>query len=124
MKSNKYMVLSVLALSICTVPTLVTTLMQFPIWVETSAKATISGIGLLLLIVSAIPILKAVAKYLSSPAIPIVWGILLLLVYLIKSIIDQVFIITAVGTVSNCIGYLVFKVRDRICVADRRRLDD
>ena len=93
---------------------LIATLTQFPVWIEHSAEATVSGIVLLLAFFSCIPFLKHIKAYMKSPSIPIVWLILFVLLTLLNSIIDQMIVVCFVGVISNCIGTLVYKIGEKI----------
>ena len=114
MKDNgKRFMLTVLGMMLCIVPPFVTTLCQFPQWVATSSKCTVSGLFLVLVFICIVPIFKAIKKHFDSPAIPVVWFVVALFAYALKAIIDQVFLISVIGTLSSCIGVIVFKYRDK-----------
>ena len=105
---------TIIGLIFCIIPPIVATLHYFPLWIETSTEATISGIGLLLLLISVIPIFKILKKYIKSPAIPFVWFILWIVTDVISNIIFQVENILLIGMISNLIGWIIFKIRDRV----------
>lgn len=111
--NNRYIGLTVLALAMCIAPPLVTTLYQFPIWIETSAKCTVSGLGVLLMVISIVPIFKAARKFIKSPSIPFVWAVIAGAAFMIRAVVDQVCIIAVVGTISSCVGWVLFKIRDK-----------
>ena len=108
----KYIILNAIALSISIVPPVVTTLMQFPIWIESSAEATLSGTVCLIVFVCCIPFYKQIINYMKSPSVPVVWILIAAAMYIFKEIADQLFIVACVGAVSNLIGMLFFKWRD------------
>lgn len=98
------------------VPLLVTC-SQFPIWVERSSEATVSGLFLLFAIISCVPFIRRIKEFLKAPSAPVVWGILFLFVYAMRSIIDEVFIVTFFGMASNFLGALIHKLG---CIVEKR----
>lgn len=106
--------LKALALTIDVSAPLIATLTQFPIWVKTSAEATVSGVFMLLAFLSCIPFLKHIKRFLQSPSIPIVWLIIFIMLTMLNNIIDQMIVVTFVGMISNAIGMCIYKLGDRI----------
>lgn len=88
----------------------IATLTQFPLWVERSAGATVSGLALLFVILSIIPLFKYFKRFLQSPSAPIMWGIVLMVLLSLQSILSEMIVISFVGVVSNCIGWGLFKI--------------
>lgn len=82
---------------------------QFPIWVQKSAEATVSGLFLILALICSIPLLKHIKAFIRSPSIPIVWCILFVVFLVMKSIIDEMLIVCFVGVISNAMGAFVYK---------------
>jgi hypothetical protein len=111
--NGKRFLLTAVGMALCVIPPFVTTLCQFPMWVSTSAKCTVSGLFLVLAFICIIPVFKALKKHFDSPAIPVVWLVVAVFAYAVKAIIDQVFLIAAIGAVSSCVGVVVFKLRDK-----------
>lgn len=110
----KSRIIKALALAIDISAPLIATLSQFPVWVDKSAEATVSGIVLLLAFFSCIPFLKHIKGYMKSPSIPIVWLVLFVLLTLLNSIIDQMIVVCFVGVISNSIGTLVYKIGEKV----------
>jgi hypothetical protein len=111
--NKKYIGMSVLAYGISVVPPLVATLCQFPLWIDTSAQCTLSGLTILLLFLCIAPLIKAAKLYLKSPSIPLVWSAVAVMAFVARSIIEQVCFISVVGVVSSVIGWCLFKYRDK-----------
>ena len=111
--NKKYIGMSVLAYGVSVVPPLIATLSQFPIWINTSAHCTLSGLTILLLFLCIVPLIKAAKLYLKSPSIPLAWGIVAVIAFVARSIIEQVCFISVIGVVSSVIGWYLFKYRDR-----------
>jgi phosphatidylserine synthase len=89
---------------------LIAILTQFPVWVEKSSEATVSGLFLLLAVVSCIPFWKQLKEYFKSPSIWVVWIILLVVFICLRNIIDQMVIVCFFGTIANVIGAGVYKL--------------
>lgn len=106
--------LKVTALTIDVSAPLIATLTQFPIWIEKSAEATVSGVFLLLAFLSCIPFLKHIKRFLKSPSIPIVWLVLFIMLTMLNNIINQMIVVAFIGVISNTIGTCIYKWGDKI----------
>ena len=93
---------------------LIATISQFPIWIEKSASATVSGVFILLAFFSCIPLMKHIKNFMKSPSIPIVWLIVFIMLYALNSIIDQMIVVAFVGVISKTIGTFIYKIGDTI----------
>lgn len=93
---------------------LIATICQFPIWVQKSSSATISGVFLVFAFLSCIPFLKQIKAWLKSPSVPILWCVFLVLFTLLRNIIDQMWIICLIGVISNCAGSILYKIGNTI----------
>ena len=114
MKNNtKYIILSCVAFAVSVLPPLIATVMQFPIWIEQSSEATVSGIAVLLIFFSCLPFYKAIINYFKTPSAPVVWICICALMYVMKSIAEQMFIVSCVGAISNLIGMVCFRWRTK-----------
>lgn len=111
MLRGKYAALTVLGLLMCIVPPLVATALQFPIWIEHSAEATVSGSVVFCAILCFVPLYKKILAMLKSPSAPIMWTVFAVVMYVMKSIADEMFIVSVVGAISNVIGWGLFKLR-------------
>ena len=89
---------------------LIATLTQFPLWVDRSAGSTVSGLFVLFAILSAIPLLRYFREKIKTPSAPLVWGVGFALLTAINTIISEMIIITLVGLIANCIGWVLFKI--------------
>lgn len=113
MNKRKYNGLTVLGALLCIAPPAVVTLYYFPIWVEKSSSATVSGLSLILILISIIPLFRIVKEHISSPSAPVVWILVCLFCFAFKSIIDQILVISFVGAVSSIAGMFIFWARDK-----------
>ena len=99
-----------LALIFDILPPFIATIAQFPVWVETSAEATVSGLFIVLAFLSCIPLLKHIKAFIKSPSIPIVWLIIFIVLSALNNIIDQMIVVCFVGLISNTIGAVIYKI--------------
>lgn len=93
---------------------LIATATQFPIWVEKSSAATMSGLFLIFAMLSAIPFMKQIKTYFKSPSAWSMWCIIFVLATLVRNIIDQAVVICFVGLVANLAGAGLHKLGEKI----------
>lgn len=110
---TKGRVLKISALTIDILPPLVATLTQFPIWIETSAEATVSGVAMLLVFFSCIPALKYIKAFIKSPSVPIVWLVVFVMLTMLNNIIDQMIVVAFIGVISNTLGTILYKIGEK-----------
>jgi L-lactate permease len=101
-----------------TVP-LVATLTQFPVWIQASSEATVSGLFLFFALLSCIPFLKQIKEYFKSPSAWVIWLIMFVAFATLQSIIQQMIIIAFAGLVANLLGMVIYKVGERLEKADK-----
>ncbi len=89
---------------------LAATFVQFPIWVERSSEATMSGLFLVLALVSALPFLKQIKAYFKSPSVWVIWIVLFALFVCLKNIIDEMIVVCFAGMLANIIGCGIYKI--------------
>lgn len=106
----KRRVLKAAALAIDVGAPMAATLTQFPLWIERSAGATVSGLVILFAIMSAVPLMRYYKRILKSPSAPLMWGILFGILSALHVIIEEMLVISFVGLVSNVIGWGLFKL--------------
>ena len=112
--NKKAKLLKLLAICIDVLVPLVVTLSYFPLWVNKSAEATVSGIAIIFALISFIPLIKVIKKRLSSPSVWMIWVFIAIILIAINTIIDQAVVIAVFGAVANCIGAVIYKIADRI----------
>ena len=93
---------------------LVATTTFFPVWVEQSAAATVSGIFVFLALLSAIPLFRVVKEKLKSPSAWTIWLIMFVLFWALESIVSEIKIIAFVGFASNVVGMLMYRHGNRL----------
>ncbi len=89
---------------------LVATLTQFPLWVEQSSEATMSGLFLIFAFFSCLPFIKQIKAYFKSPSVWVVWLILLALLVALRNIINEMVIVCFFGAIANCVGSVIYKI--------------
>lgn len=109
----KYNGLTALGALLCIAPPAVVTLCYFPLWVEKSSSATVSGLSLILILISIIPLFRIIKEHIASPSITLIWIIVGVFCIAFKSIIDQILVISFVGALSSIAGTIVFKARPK-----------
>ena len=87
----------------------VATLTQFPVWVEQSSEATMSGLFLLFAFISCLPFIRQIKQYFKSPSVWSVWTIILVFLICLRNIIDQMVIVCFWGMLANIIGAGIYK---------------
>ena len=63
------------ATALCVGAPLGATIAQFPVWVATSDKATMSGLFLVMAFICCLPFVNQLKAYFKSPAIWVVWTV-------------------------------------------------
>ena len=115
---TKGKVIKAAALTIDVGSPLIATLCLFPVWVDKSSSATVSGIFLVFAFLSCLPFLNQIKAWLKSPSVPVLWCVFLVLFTLLRSIIEQMWFICLVGAISNAIGSILYKIGDTYSEAE------
>lgn len=85
------------------------TLAYFPLFRAAGGRATLSGLVLLLLLFSALPLYRWVRRCLASPSVWQLWLFAFLLFRLLASIADEMVVISFFGLCGNLIGSYFFR---------------
>ena len=112
--TTKGKICKITALTVDVAAPLAATISQFPIWVDKSSAATISGLFLVFAFLSAIPFMKQIKAYLKSPSAWSMWCIILVLFVALRNIIDQMLIVCLVGLIANACGAGLHKAGEYI----------
>jgi len=105
--------LHIIGLMFCVLPPAVCTLCYFPLWKSEGGGTVIAGGCALLLVLSAIPLMRIIREKLKSPASYVLWLLAFLLFLGAARIADEMTVISFVGFVGNLIGALLFKLGGR-----------
>ena len=103
-------ILKAIAVTIDVSVPLVATLTQFPLWVEKSSEATMSGLFLIFAFISCLPFIKQIKAYFRSPSVWVVWVVLLVLFVCLRNIIDEMVVVCFFGAIANVIGAGIYKL--------------
>ena len=90
----------------------ITAMTQFPVWVEKSSEATVSGLFLFFAVLSCIPFINQIKQFMKSPSVPVLWIVLLVAFVAIRNIIDEAIVICFFGAIANIIGAGIYKIGD------------
>lgn len=86
------------------------TVSQFPIWIERSAEATVSGLFVVFAFLSCLPFLRQIKEYLKSPSVAVLWAVAFFLFLSLQSIINEMVFVCFFGMISNTMGAGIYKI--------------
>lgn len=92
----------------------IATLTQFPVWVDKSAEATMSGLFLVFAALSVIPFFKQIKAFIKSPSVWVLWCVLFVFFVALQSIISEMLVVCFWGMVANIIGTVIYKIGDHV----------
>ena len=107
------LILQIIGFSLCILPPTLCTLTYFPLWREAGDGKILSGGVLLLLLLSAYPVIRALKIRLKSPSLPIIWLAIFLGFFILSRIAREVTIIAFYGFVGNLLGAICFNIAKR-----------
>jgi chromate transport protein ChrA len=114
---NKRLIFRLLGYVFCTVPPLLAVLEHFPLWAREGSRPMLSGIALFLLIITAIPLRRSIARlfrrFFASPSAVGIWFFLFLAASWLAGVAATVADIALVGTLSSVIGTVFFRLGRR-----------
>jgi chromate transport protein ChrA len=111
LKENGYFLIGML---FSVVPPIAATAAYFPLWSEQGSEYAISGFTLLLILISALPIIRVIKAMLKSPSAWGIWLLIFILFTLLSSIAEQMRMISLIGFTGGLIGTYFFKKNRRI----------
>ena len=94
-------------------PPAICTLLYFPVFRARGGEAMLSGFAALLLILSAVPLFRAMKRYFTSPAAWMIWLFAFLLFRTLSAIAAEAEVIAFTGFLGNLIGAVLWKIADR-----------
>lgn len=112
-EENKRLALKVIGLIISTLPPTFCVLSYFPIWAMRGAKVMLSGLSLCLILISAIPLFRAIKTAFRSPSAPMIWFTVFIVFFTLSKIADDITVIALVGFISNLLGTFFFRLSKR-----------
>lgn len=112
-RTTKGKILKISAIVLDVGAPLAATISQFPVWVDRSAGATISGLFVLFAFLSAIPFFKQIKTYFKSPSAWVMWCVIFVMLVGLRAIIDEMIVICTIGVLSNIVGAGLYKVGNK-----------
>ena len=88
---------------------LIATMTQFPVWVDKSADATVSGMFLFLATLCCIPFFRQLKEVMKNPANPVFWIIVVGILISLRKIIDEMILVGVVAAIANITGSFIYK---------------
>lgn len=110
MYDKRRLIFGIIGLLISTVPTAICVLSYFPLWQERGEDCVLSGVALILLLLSLIPLIRIIKGKLKTPASYMVWLIIFVLFFSLSKIADEMTVISFVGFTTNLLGSVFFKL--------------
>lgn len=107
------LILRLLGFAFCVLPAAICTLSYFPLWIHSGTGSAVSGLALILLMISAVPLFRYFGKAVGSPSAPLIWFLIFLLFFFLSKIAEQITVIAFVGFIGNLIGSVLFNVAKR-----------
>ena len=92
----------------------VATIIQFPLFINRSAAATVSGLSVLLLLVCVVPFAKHIKIAMRSASIPFVWTFIAVGLFAINSIVEEMIVVAMLGAIANWIGMFIYRAGERL----------
>ena len=105
-------VLHVCGLCLCILPPALATLEQFPIWFS-SGRTALSAIAVLLLLLSAVPLIRLVRTHLRSPSAWMLWLVLWAALAAFRPILAAIESIALIAFPTSLLGALCFRLSRR-----------
>ena len=103
----KYWILFSFGMVLCIVPPVVATAQFFPIWRMSSGKS-ISGMAVILIAISCIPLWKHIKKAFKNPSAWKIWCLIFVFCAVVKDIVADMYVIALIGLLSSLVACFVF----------------
>lgn len=108
--ATKGNIIKVCAVTVDVAAPLAATLTQFPLWVEQSSAATMSGLFLIFAFLSCLPFIKQIKAFFKSPSVWVLWIVLFVLFVVLRNIINEMIVVCFVGMLANIAGAGIYKL--------------
>lgn len=112
-RTKERLLLNTVATVISVVPPVAATLTYFPVWISEGQETAFSGLCVLLLVISTVPLYRLAVQWLKTPSSPLIWLFVLIVFSAAAKIADQVTAIALIGFISNTVGAIIFYVAKR-----------
>lgn len=111
--NKKSLIFRALGVAFSTLPPLFAVLSYFPLWKERGSEVMVSGLCLFMILISVVPLIRAVKSLLKSPSAPFIWFLIFLVFFSLSKIADDITVISFIGFISNLIGAFFFSLARR-----------
>ena len=102
--------LKVLGLFFCITPPAIAIFLYFPAWISRGDGSAVSGLGLILILMTLSPIFKLIKARLKSPSSYTMWFISFALFFLLSKIAREMTVISFMGFIGNLVGAVFFRM--------------
>lgn len=121
----KYELIDILSRLVAAIPPFITTLCFFPLWIDESPGATVSGVAVLAFIVCMIPMWKKIAdlkKFIFSASMPVFWIIVFAVFYFLQHIASSIVIISLAGLAGSlmCIPITMWRNKYKTPITEEK----
>lgn len=121
----KYELIDILGRIVAALPPFIATLNFFPLWIEESPGATISGVAVLAFIVCMIPMWRKFAelkKYIFSASMPVFWIVCFGIFYFLQHIANAIVFISLAGLAGSlmCIPITIWRNKYKTTGAEQK----
>lgn len=106
-KSTKGTIIYYTGLVISILAPLVAAATQFPVWTENVDSGQVGGMFVFVALLCMIPLFNHLKIALKSPSSCLLWTIIFVCTWALSKIIQQLIIVSLVGTVANYVGALL-----------------
>ncbi len=110
MTRGKKILLTAFGILFSVLPPLLATLLYFPVFERQGPAFAISGFIIILLILSAVPLIRFLGDKFRTPAAYLIWLFVFLLFFALWKIAKQVTVISFFGFVGNLVGAILFHI--------------
>ena len=111
---NAYLLAYLVGIIFCVIPTFIAAIVKLPLIANRDAESTLSGVFIVALIATALPIYKLLTKLLKSPSVAVVlwlfWGLFALVGLMTPETIKGLTTVFLWGAIGNTLGVLAFKL--------------
>ena len=105
--------LKAIGLLFCITPPALAIFLYFPDWISRGDGSAVSGIGLILILMTLSPLFKVAAERLKSPSSYTMWFISFILFFMLSKIADEMTVISFLGFIGNLVGAFFWRAAGR-----------
>ncbi len=107
------LILKLIALFLSTALPALATLSYFPVFKKGGAATALSGMALLLLLVSITPLIRLFKRFFASPSATGVWCFIFVVFFALSKIAEEMVAISLVGFLGNLAASFIWRISER-----------